>query len=176
MTSLSWLRRLLATEPLRRSRAEASISALYVAAQMVPPSVLAWFDSRSDAEREQIATTPGAVTAAAGGPRGQHGATESFVPDLLVVYGADDALAECEQMDDEIDAITITPDDVHQADTTGGDAYEIAVPDAAADGRLLNERHDLYFVGYLRLCFEYGRFPGYEGIKNAALPGRRVAG
>jgi hypothetical protein len=39
----------------------------------------------------------------------------------------------------------------------------MAIPDSRADGELLNERHGLLFVDYLRLCFEYGGFPGYEG-------------
>ena len=37
------------------------------------------------------------------------------------------------------------------------------VPDLRADGELLNERHGLFFVDYLRLCFRFGGFPGYEG-------------
>jgi len=37
------------------------------------------------------------------------------------------------------------------------------LPDAAADARLLNERHDLLFVDYLRLCFRFGGFSAYEG-------------
>jgi len=37
------------------------------------------------------------------------------------------------------------------------------VPDPAADARVLNERHHLLFVDYLRLCFRFGGFPGYEG-------------
>jgi hypothetical protein len=39
----------------------------------------------------------------------------------------------------------------------------MAVPDLRADGEILNERHRLLFVDYLRLCFRYGGFPGYEG-------------
>jgi hypothetical protein len=31
---------------------------------------------------------------------------------------------------------------------------------------LLNERHELFFVDYLRLCFRFGGFPGYEGQAN----------
>lgn len=92
-------------------------------------------------------------------------ASGTLCPDPLVVYGLDDALAERE-MDEEGDAITIAPDDLHKANVSGGDAYEIAVPDPHADGRVLNERHDLYFVDYLRLCFEYGGFPGYEGVEK----------
>jgi hypothetical protein len=61
-------------------------------------------------------------------------------------------------------AITIAPDDLHKSNTSGGPPYEIAVPDLNADGRLLNERHDLYFVDYLRTAFRFGGFPGYDGI------------
>ena len=39
----------------------------------------------------------------------------------------------------------------------------MAFPDARADGELVDERHQLFFVDYLRLCFEFGGFPGYEG-------------
>jgi hypothetical protein len=46
---------------------------------------------------------------------------------------------------------------------SGGDPYEMSIPDLRADGELLNERHNLFFVEYLRLCFRYGGFPGYEG-------------
>ena len=51
----------------------------------------------------------------------------------------------------------------HKAGTSGGDPYTMAVPDSRADGELLNERHGLLFVPYLRLCFRFGGFPGYEG-------------
>jgi hypothetical protein len=39
----------------------------------------------------------------------------------------------------------------------------MAIPDLRADGELLNERHQLFFVDYLRLCFRFGGFPGYDG-------------
>ena len=83
--------------------------------------------------------------------------------DPLVVYGFDEGLAEFDGDEDAPSAITIAPDDIHKAGESGGDAYEIAVPDLRADGELLNERHRLFFVDYLRLCFRFGGFPGYEG-------------
>jgi len=88
--------------------------------------------------------------------------------DPLVVYGLDEGIVEYdEEGDDEDDqrptGVTIAPDDLHKANTSGGDAYEISIPDLRADGELLNERHRLMFVDYLRLCFEFGGFPGYEG-------------
>ena len=99
--------------------------------------------------------------------------------DPLVVYGLDERLVEYDQEDGdgEPNAITIAPDDLHKADTSGGDPYEVAIPDLRADGELLNERHRLFFVDYLRLCFKFGGFPGYEamGIIPAEL-GRLSAG
>lgn len=93
---------------------------------------------------------------------------DSICPDPLVVFPLDEALEERKQrMEDEDEGeavITIAPDDLHKADTSGGEPYEIAVPDLRADGELLNERHRLLFVDYLRLCFRFGGFPGYDGI------------
>ena len=37
------------------------------------------------------------------------------------------------------------------------------MPDLRADGELLNERHELLFVEYFRLCFQFGGFPGFDG-------------
>jgi hypothetical protein len=90
----------------------------------------------------------------------------SIAPDPLLVYGLDEGIVEFDEDDEDGErpgAVTIAPDDLHKANTSGGDAYEMAIPDLRADGELLNERHNLLFVDYLRLCFEYGGFPGYEG-------------
>ena len=93
----------------------------------------------------------------------------TVAPDPLVVYGFDEGVIEYDDEDDEgPSAITIAPDDLHKANTSGGDPYEMAVPDPRADGELLNERHRLFFVDYLRLCFRFGGFPGYEG--RVAVP------
>jgi hypothetical protein len=45
--------------------------------------------------------------------------------------------------------VTIAPDDLHKADTSGGDPYQVALPDLRADGELLNER-----IGVLCRLFE----------------------
>jgi hypothetical protein len=89
-------------------------------------------------------------------------------PDPLVVYDIDGALEEARERADSEDSeaicITIAPDDLHKADTSGGEPYEIELPNLCADAELLNERHRLPFVDYLRLCFRFGGFPGYEAI------------
>jgi len=97
---------------------------------------------------------------------------DSICPDPLVVFRLDDALEECKQRMKEEDetAVTIAPDDLHKANSSGGEPYEIAVPDLRADGELLNERHQLLFVEYLRLCFRFGGFPGFDGIGRSVPP------
>jgi hypothetical protein len=84
-------------------------------------------------------------------------------PDPLVVHGFDEGIVEFDDEDESPTAVTIAPDDLHKADTSGGDPYEMRIPDLRADGELLNERHNLFFVEYLRLVFAHGGFPGYEG-------------
>lgn len=98
-------------------------------------------------------------------PRG-----DSLAPDPLVVFPVEDALALCEDGFGDGSVIMIAPDDLHKAKTSGCEPYEIEVPDLGADGKLLNERHELYFVDYLRLVFRFGGFPGYEGIDRALPP------
>ena len=85
----------------------------------------------------------------------------TVAPDPLVVIGIDEATSDIEDGGDA--ALILAPDDLHKSNVSGGDPYEIGVPDAAADARVLNERHDLLFVDYLRLCFRFGGFAGYEG-------------
>jgi hypothetical protein len=88
--------------------------------------------------------------------------------DPLLVYGLDEGLVEYDEDDEDSrpSALTIAPDDLHKANTSGGAPYEMAIPDLRADGELVNERHHLLFVDYLRLCFRFGGFPGYDGVEN----------
>ena len=97
-------------------------------------------------------------------------ATGPVAPDPLVVYALDEGAVEYDEDDEDEEgrpsAITIAPDDLHKANISGGAPYEMAIPDTRADGELVNERHQLFFVDYLRLCFELGGFPGYDGAAN----------
>jgi hypothetical protein len=63
-------------------------------------------------------------------------------------------------------AIEIAPDADFKFDTGGLDAYEMTVPNRAADGLLLNEWHNTTFVGYLRTCFRWAGLPGLEMCRN----------
>ena len=57
----------------------------------------------------------------------------------------------------------LAPDDLHKDNTSGGEPYSVGLPDAAADFVLLNERHGLHFVPYLRTAIlRWGGFPGLD--------------
>ena len=96
----------------------------------------------------------------------------AICPDPLVVFPLEDVLAGTEEMaeDDGDIRLQLAPDDIHKAGESGGEPYEIAVPDARADGEFLNERHGLFFVDYLRLTFRFGGFPGYDGYDRDLPP------
>jgi hypothetical protein len=55
--------------------------------------------------------------------------------------------------------LDLAPDYLHKANISGGAPYAITVPDDTADAIFENEEHELPFVDYLRLCFEWGGFP-----------------
>jgi len=93
-----------------------------------------------------------------------------YLPDPLVVFPLDQVLREYhEATEADFGRIVLAPDAYHKAELSGGAPYEVKLPDPCADGKLLNERHDLYFVEYLRLAFRHAGFPGYDGMER--LPG-----
>jgi hypothetical protein len=49
---------------------------------------------------------------------------------------------------------------------SGSGAYEIEVPNRAADAMLLDEWHHTTFVNYLRICLHYGGLPGLQYISH----------
>jgi hypothetical protein len=62
--------------------------------------------------------------------------------------------------------VAIAPDEWHKYNISGCGAYEIAIPNAAADARLLTESHHVSFVSYLRHCFQWAGFPKLERVSN----------
>ena len=56
--------------------------------------------------------------------------------------------------------IPIAPDYYHKENVSGGMWYGVEVPNEKDDPELLEEWHHTTFVRYLRLCFEWGGFPG----------------
>jgi hypothetical protein len=94
-------------------------------------------------------------------------AGDTVAPDPLVVFPVEDLVAQCEAGFGGGEVLAIAPDDLHKCNASGGEPYEIEIPNVSADGKVLNERHDLYFVEYLRLVFRFGGFPGYDGVDRA---------
>ncbi len=89
--------------------------------------------------------------------------------DPLVIYAPEVAVSDLDAADDMVESIghfeaTLSPDDLHKDNTSGGEPYAVQLPDAKADFLLRNERHSLLFVPYLRFAIlRYGGFPGIEG-------------
>ena len=46
------------------------------------------------------------------------------------------------------------------------DFYTVQLPNAAADAGLEGEVHNITFVEYLRLSFQWGGFPGWEKYED----------
>ena len=60
--------------------------------------------------------------------------------------------------------VGLAPDDLHKDNTSGGDPYGLELPNPSADFLFMYERHNLFFVPYLRLAIlQWGGFPGLEG-------------
>src|SRR5258706_569195 len=58
----------------------------------------------------------------------------------------------------------LAPDDLHKDNTSGGDPYGVRLPNPAADFLFVYERHNVFFVPYLRLAIlQWGGFPGLDG-------------
>jgi uncharacterized protein DUF6745 len=92
--------------------------------------------------------------------------TRPQVADPFVVLPIEAAIETARDFDDaEEKWVLIAADGLMKANTSGGDPYQIEVPNASADGVLRFECHDLNFVEYLRLVFRWGGFPGYEGME-----------
>jgi len=66
--------------------------------------------------------------------------------------------------------IDFAPDLYHKAGYSGGPSYAIIIPDAAIDAPVLYEWHTTTFVNYLRICFRWGGFPGFERYSERERP------
>jgi hypothetical protein len=95
-------------------------------------------------------------------------------PDPIVVDPVEYAVSEAKEFlelespegywdsDSGIFRVPIAPDYYHKEDVSGGMWYGVEIPNGKDDPDLLEEWHHTTFVGYLRLCFEWGGFPGLE--------------
>src|SRR5262245_7775914 len=96
-------------------------------------------------------------------------------PDPIVVYPLSDAVSEAKEYlelkspeeeywasNSGIFRVPIAADYYHKEDVGGGMWYGVEFPNRNDDPELLEEWHHTTFVGYLRLCFEWGGFSGLE--------------
>jgi hypothetical protein len=63
-------------------------------------------------------------------------------------------------------AVEVSLDKDLKFDASGLGGYEIAVPNWAMDGLLMNEWHHTTFVEYLRICLRWADLPGLEMFNN----------
>ena len=91
--------------------------------------------------------------------------------DPLVVFPGIDALEyDEESWYRERYEFVIAPDEYHKENVSGGSPYSIPLPDPSGDGLLIHERHKTTFVDYLRTCFRWGSFPGWDQLATADRP------
>ena len=88
-----------------------------------------------------------------------------------------DEWAECCEFDgaDETGPyyIHIGADDLHKAGVSGARELGIPMPSPAADAPLLYWWQKVTFVEYLRTCFRWGGFPGFQRYEN--YPAKMIA-
>jgi hypothetical protein len=68
--------------------------------------------------------------------------------------------------------VPVAPDEIQkaQAGRVNSTSYELPTTSPVVDAILLNERHCLSFVAYLRLAFEWGGFPGFDALPIGERP------
>ena len=82
--------------------------------------------------------------------------------DPLVVDPPEGALSYLYDEGDDI-FVGLAPDDLHKDNVSGGDPYGLQLPNPSVDFMFMYERHNLFFVPYLRLAIlRWGGFPGLE--------------
>jgi hypothetical protein len=63
--------------------------------------------------------------------------------------------------------IWLAPDEIQKANLSGGGPTQIMFPNPAIDAPLISEDWDgTLFVNYLRICFQWGGFPGWRNYPD----------
>jgi len=62
--------------------------------------------------------------------------------------------------------IDFSPDDLHQANISGGPPHELSASIPAIDSNVSNEGHGTTFVGHLRHALRWRDFPGFENLSD----------
>ena len=89
-----------------------------------------------------------------------------MVPDPLMVYSVEDAIAMIESMDrdeDEPAMFEFAPDALQKANVSGSGPYYIDLPSEGADAKVRDAPFKGTFVQYLRdAILNWGGFPGWS--------------
>lgn len=67
--------------------------------------------------------------------------------------------------------VDLAPDALHKVNVSGGAPYAVVLPFAGADPPFVDRALDLPFVDYLRVCFQFGGFPGLRYSDDARVAG-----
>lgn len=70
--------------------------------------------------------------------------------------------------------LSLSPDRYFKYGYGGSGPYAIQLPCRAFDTALLNEEHQTTFVNYLRICFQWGGFPGWASEERLSPEVRDV--
>jgi len=70
---------------------------------------------------------------------------------------------------EEEPVLILSADRFHKYGSSGAGSYNIALPCKAVDAPFLDEPHQTTFVNYLRICFQWGGFPGLQ-VENRLSP------
>ena len=89
---------------------------------------------------------------------------------LLIKYDWEDFDEEYDYYDEPRDESTVpffhtlSPDSSHKANMSGGPSYGMLLPNLSIDGKVEGNYQfpHIHFVDYLRRCFMWGGFPGFE--------------
>ncbi|HEX6289666.1 MAG TPA: hypothetical protein VFZ66_10775 [Herpetosiphonaceae bacterium] len=101
-------------------------------------------------------------------------------PDALVVDPIERAVRDYHEWKESCKAyskqemgpycLPVAPDAFYKAHGDGDTAtYAIRLPSPTMDALLGDEPHHMTFVNYLRTCFKWGGFPGFEYVSNPPL-------
>ncbi len=93
----------------------------------------------------------------------------NFYSDPLVISPFNEVFweyEEWEEMSEEYKSegflFEMAPDYFHKEAVSGGGPYGVSLPNPAIDATFEDEWHNTTFVNYLRICFKWGGYPGFE--------------
>lgn len=72
--------------------------------------------------------------------------------------------------DEQRDTFIIAPDYYHKVEVSGGGGLEVTLPCPAIDCYVRDEKHNMTFVKYIRVNFQWGGFPGFRDYNEDARP------